>query len=1042
MDSKELPVFLKDVKSARVKQELCSILDPYLQNKDWMQLAGLMGFSHNDIAAFQLNLHRPGGSPSDVMLTTWDYENHTIEELYLKLYEMKHARCMTLLKDYVKPELHYLIQKVTNNDPVVPEQPAVNVGQPINQFQQGMASNIPPGHENQFPRSMSPMPPHMPHAHPLGQPSPQYLPQTHNHNQQQSSVRTPSTASYHSSNANIPLQPADPRMMMATRPQQVDYNAFQHPNYRQDYQGSRHPGNDLMRTPSEHPLGGPMRYQSHFSNDDNMAMPPPVSSECLPMSRQPDFQSIPHSDPSVKQSNTTAPSSVDKYLEATIQVPYEKLCKATENFSAARKLGSGAFGEVFHAQLDMIDVAIKRIIKNDNVKFNQSNIRGDQIKEIEALTKYRCKNIVCLASYSVGDDCICLIFDYMKNGSLEYQLEGRAPQGPLEWKRRHMIAEGAAMGIQYLHSIQNPPLIHQDIKSSNILLDENFVPKIADFGLARPGPTKGKEYTTLKTSVVFGTKAYLAPEFIRDPNRKLSKKLDVYSFGVVLLELVTGEKAGQAKRRFQANDLLWRCVERIMEANEGRPQAVVAEILQDPLCPAWPTRYMMGLVNLAMDCLKVFKHRPETEQVCQALSEMVGRIEEEDRHKSSRTQNYPVESSDPLEHGKAVESSDQITEDQGQYGASGRPGFHRWEGEIKEDPAKYEHYGGFRALANGPKVQGDVNAAERPRSAETVHNLPERRLDQIHDRSRMREDLGRDDMCERERQYQYQMQQQELYNQQMYGHRYLSPAVPGAGNPHMDRNAASSQSSMSPSPGSSYPSYLQSSSITSSSDASGARFQGTYMGHPQGIPQGRYGDHMDPRLRHPLNMPQQVMPESNYMVDGQYEYYGQHPGFGPPMGNPRLQVDGYHQRPDIREQGQQRLEHLNREGVAGSTQDGNLVAHNPPASASPSSNSATASSSSSSESPKGLVYPKMRTLNLEPISIQSSDSSDLTEDTSLSGSSKELPQNGSDGSTETNGQREHIGMLQSGREEGIKQHSDGHQREPGENTEPQTQPCH
>eukprot|EP00057_Strongylocentrotus_purpuratus_P013402 XP_011667876.1 PREDICTED: probable serine/threonine-protein kinase drkD isoform X2 [Strongylocentrotus purpuratus] len=1036
MATKEMPVLLRDIKPAIVKQELCHILDSHLQRKNWMSLAGLLGFTNDDIAMFQRCMLRPGGSPTDEMLTTWDYENHTIEELYLKLYEIKHARCMMFLKDFVRPDLHYLIQKITHSDPLVPEPPVMNVGQPVNQFQQRPV-NIPPGHENQFPM-------HKPQ--PSSQQSPHYPPQIQNHPQlpqqqqqwgQQTSGRTPSTASYHS-HMNPAFQPVDQRMMMSTRPQQDGYNASMQPNYRQEYPaGPRHQGqNDLMRVPSEHPLGGPQRYQSHYSNNDNLAIPSAVSPECLQASRQPIFQSLPQSNP-IQHPHSATPSqasSVDQCLSATIKVPYEKLRKATENFSAARRLGSGAFGEVFHAQLDMIDVAIKKIIKNENVKFNESMIRGDQIKEIEALTKYRHKNIVSLTAYSFGEDCICLIFDFMKNGSLEYQLEGRAPQGPLEWHRRHMIAEGAALGIQYLHTADSAvPLIHQDIKSANILLDENFVPKIADFGLARPGPTQGKEYTTIKTSVVFGTKAYLAPEFMRDPKRKLSKKLDVYSFGVVLLELVTGEKAGQAKKRFGTHEILWRSVDRIMDANEGNPQAA-AKILQDPKCLVWPSKYMMELVELAMDCLKDFKFRPEMEKVILTLSEMGVRIDQEERHRSSRTQNFPIENTDPLEHGKAVESSDpsQMTEGQDQYGANGRPGVQQLEGDYRNENPKYENYCGFQVLANGPKVQGNVNN-EKPHTQESRYELPESRLNQIpfQDHHQMKEGgLRQDEMCARERQFQMQ-QQLHYHNQQRYEHQYLSPAVSASGNSCMDRNAPPSQSSMSQSPGSSYPSCVDSFSVSSSSDASCARFQGPYLGHPGDYypvqPQGQYADHMNPHLMHPPNVPRHTRQDFNHMVDGQYEYHGQHPGFGPcPMGSPGPQDVGYHQQPN-----KERDEDLNSKGSADST---------------PVSSSSSSAAVSSSDSPRASPYPRMPTLNLKALSMQSSDTSNCTGDTSLSESSKDLPQNegggeSGDSKAEESCQRERIGMLQSGREEGMEQSNEVHRREPGENTEPQTQPC-
>lgn len=376
----------------------------------------------------------------------------------------------------------------------------------------------------------------------------------------------------------------------------------------------------------------------------------------------------------------------------------------------------------------------------------------------------------------------------------------------------------------------------------------------------------------------------------------------------------------------------------------------------------------------------------------------------------------PIENTDPLEHGKAVESSDpsQTTEGQDQYGANGRPGVQQLEGDYKNENAKYENYGGFQVLANGPKVQGNVNN-EKPHTQESRHELPESRLNQIpyQDHHQMREGLRQDEMCARERQFQMQ-QQLQYHNQQRYEHQYL--------------NAPPSQSSMSQSPGSSYPSCVDSSSVTSSSDASCARFQGPYLGHPQDYypvqHQGQYGDRMNPRQMHPPNVPRHTRQDFNHMEDGQYEYYGQRPGFGPrPIGSPGSQDVGYHQQPN-----KERDEDLNSKGSADST---------------PVSSSSSAAVSSS-DSPRASPYPKMRTLNLKDYSTQSSDTSNFTGDTSLSESSKDLPQNeggGDNGKAEESCQRERIGMLQSGREEGMEQSNEVHRREPGENTEPQTQPC-
>ncbi|XP_060674197.1 probable serine/threonine-protein kinase PBL23 isoform X2 [Ziziphus jujuba] len=148
-------------------------------------------------------------------------------------------------------------------------------------------------------------------------------------------------------------------------------------------------------------------------------------------------------------------------------------------------------------------------------------------------------NLVELVGYCAEGDQRLLVYEYMANGSLENHLLELSPNiTPLDWKTRMKIAEGAAKGLEYLHDIAKPPVIYRDFKASNILLDENFNPKLSDFGLAKLGPTGGKEHVSTR---VMGTYGYCAPEYAL--TGKLTTRSDVYSYGVVFLELITGRRA-------------------------------------------------------------------------------------------------------------------------------------------------------------------------------------------------------------------------------------------------------------------------------------------------------------------------------------------------------------------------------------------------------------------------------------------------------------------------------------------------------------------
>ncbi|KAK7271415.1 hypothetical protein RJT34_27289 [Clitoria ternatea] len=224
---------------------------------------------------------------------------------------------------------------------------------------------------------------------------------------------------------------------------------------------------------------------------------------------------------------------------ATFEKPLRKLTfahllEATNGFSAESLIGSGGFGEVYKAKLkDGCVVAIKKLIHVTG--------QGDRefMAEMETIGKIKHRNLVQLLGYcKVGEERL-LVYEYMKWGSLEAVLHDRAKGGGsnLDWAARKRIAIGSARGLAFLHHSCLPHIIHRDMKSSNILLDENFEARVSDFGMAR---LVNALDTHLTVSTLAGTPGYVPPEYYQ--SFRCTTKGDVYSYGVILLELLSGKR--------------------------------------------------------------------------------------------------------------------------------------------------------------------------------------------------------------------------------------------------------------------------------------------------------------------------------------------------------------------------------------------------------------------------------------------------------------------------------------------------------------------
>uniref|UniRef100_J3MLM8 Protein kinase domain-containing protein n=2 Tax=Oryza brachyantha TaxID=4533 RepID=J3MLM8_ORYBR len=214
------------------------------------------------------------------------------------------------------------------------------------------------------------------------------------------------------------------------------------------------------------------------------------------------------------------------------------LQEATENFSEKNKLGEGGFGTVYKGVLsDGQEVAVKKLLGTTGHGLDQLQ------NEIQLLAELQHKNLVKLQGFCLHQGETLLVYEYVKNRSLDNFLFDASRGNALNWEQLYNIILGIAKGILYLHEDSTLRIIHRDLKSNNILLDEDMKPKIADFGLAR---LLGEGHSHTRTTRIVGTFGYMAPEYAIHGN--VSTKIDVFSFGVLVLEIVT------RRRNFNSDD--------------------------------------------------------------------------------------------------------------------------------------------------------------------------------------------------------------------------------------------------------------------------------------------------------------------------------------------------------------------------------------------------------------------------------------------------------------------------------------------------------
>ncbi|KAJ4771490.1 Leucine-rich repeat protein kinase family protein [Rhynchospora pubera] len=272
---------------------------------------------------------------------------------------------------------------------------------------------------------------------------------------------------------------------------------------------------------------------------------------------------------------------------------FAELKLVTNNFKD--QIGLGGFGKVFKGHIENgNEVAVK-------VRSELSSQGIQQfLNEVEKLSRIHHKNLVSLIGYCKDRDQIALVYEYMQAGNLQDWI--RDSVHSLPWKQRLRVAYESAQGLEYLHKMCNPPLIHRDIKSNNILLTTNLEAKVSDFGLARDCNS------THVTTHVVGTPGYLDPYYAS--TSQLTEKSDVYSFGVVLLEIITGKSP-----ILQEDQHLTQFVHQSL--SKGKIESIVDPKMGDQ----YNINSIWKVADLALSCTNHPAKRPDMTAVVKELKE-------------------------------------------------------------------------------------------------------------------------------------------------------------------------------------------------------------------------------------------------------------------------------------------------------------------------------------------------------------------------------------------------------------------------------------
>ncbi|KAL9309382.1 putative LRR receptor-like serine/threonine-protein kinaseRLK-Pelle-LRR-I-1 family [Arabidopsis thaliana] len=292
--------------------------------------------------------------------------------------------------------------------------------------------------------------------------------------------------------------------------------------------------------------------------------------------------------PGIVKSETR--SSNPSIITRERKITYPEVLKMTNNFE--RVLGKGGFGTVYHGNLDGAEVAVKMLSHSSAQGYKEFKA------EVELLLRVHHRHLVGLVGYCDDGDNLALIYEYMANGDLRENMSGKRGGNVLTWENRMQIAVEAAQGLEYLHNGCRPPMVHRDVKTTNILLNERCGAKLADFGLSRSFPIDGECHVS---TVVAGTPGYLDPEYYR--TNWLSEKSDVYSFGVVLLEIVTNQPViDKTRERPHINDWVG------FMLTKGDIKSIV-----DPkLMGDYDTNGAWKIVELALACVNPSSNRRPT----------------------------------------------------------------------------------------------------------------------------------------------------------------------------------------------------------------------------------------------------------------------------------------------------------------------------------------------------------------------------------------------------------------------------------------------